>query len=183
MGDAAIQNEMVPVRLSDENLSSLPDGVSTPGYDRSRLSPGILHIGLGNFHRAHQAIYLDRLFATGRDLDWAIAGASVRAADNAIRSDLAKQGWLTTVVELDPSGFSAQVCGSMIDYVEIDPDALGSARIDPAIRIVSLTITEGGYYVDAETGGFDATHPDITADAAWDADFKTGHIFKRSDLA
>ncbi|MEN0041732.1 MAG: mannitol dehydrogenase family protein, partial [Pseudomonadota bacterium] len=166
MADAAMQDELVRVHLSDDTLSSLPNSVSTPRYDRTLLTPGILHIGLGNFHRAHQAIYLDRLFDTGRDHDWAIVGASIRKADGAIRGDLAKQDWLSTVVELDPSDLSARVCGAMIDYAEIEPEAVVATMTDPAIRIVSLTITEGGYFVEATTGGFDKSHPDIQADAA-----------------
>ncbi|EFL90807.1 mannitol dehydrogenase family protein [Ahrensia sp. R2A130] len=154
------------LKLSNSTLPSLPDNVAVPSYDRSALTRGILHIGLGNFHRAHQAIYLDRLFDMGHDHDWALVGASLRGNDEAIRADLAAQDWLTTVVELDPNGFSARVCGAMIDYAETHPDAVVAAMTDPAIRIVSLTITEGGYYIDATTGGFEAGHVDVAADAA-----------------
>lgn len=153
------------VKLSQAALGDLPGGVARPGYDRSSLTGGIVHIGLGNFHRAHQAIYLDRLFESGRNHDWAIIGASLRANDQAIRDDLEAQDWLTTVVELDPGVLSARVSGPMIDYVPIDPTAVREAMSDPAIRIVSLTITEGGYYVDATTGGFDKDHDDIRHDA------------------
>ena len=151
--------------LSNSTLATLPDRVTIPTYDRSALSKGILHIGLGNFHRAHQAVYLDRLFSEGRDHDWAIVGASLRENDRAVRDDLQAQDWLTTVVELDPDGLSARVTGVMIDYAEISTDAVIAAMADPDIRIVSLTITEGGYYVGATTGGFDATHEDIRYDA------------------
>ncbi|MDA8870236.1 mannitol dehydrogenase family protein [Rhizobiaceae bacterium] len=157
---------MTPVPLSQATLSAIPGDVTLPGYDRSTLSRGILHVGLGNFHRAHQAVYLDRLFALGEDHDWALVGASLRENDRAVRDDLADQDWLTTVVELEPAGYTARVCGSMIDYAEISPVAVVAAMSDPAIRIVSLTITEGGYYVDATTGGFDVGHDDIRHDAA-----------------
>ncbi|TGN67117.1 mannitol dehydrogenase family protein [Paracoccus liaowanqingii] len=154
------------IRLTQTALPQLPPQVARPGYDRAALRPGILHVGVGNFHRAHMAWYLDRLFAQGRDHDWALVGAGVRPGDAAMRDRLARQDWLTTLVELDPSGLSAQVLGSMIDFVEVDPAATIAAMADPAIRIVSLTITEGGYYVDAKTDGFDAAHPDMAHDAA-----------------
>ena len=152
--------------LNSAALAALPAGVAGPGYDRARLTAGILHVGVGNFHRAHMAVYLDRLFALGEGQDWAILGAGVRPGDAAMRDKLAAQDWLTTVVELDPNGLSARVSGSMIGFVPVDPQATIAAMADPAIRIVSLTITEGGYYVDARTGGFDAAHPDMAADAA-----------------
>jgi mannitol 2-dehydrogenase len=152
--------------LNDAALPRLPEGVSGPGYDRAALRPGILHVGVGNFHRAHMAVYLDRLFATGRDQTWALVGAGVRPADAAMRDRLAAQDWLTTVVELDPHGLSARVVGSMVDFVPVDPAAIIARMADPAIRIVSMTVTEGGYYVDAQTDGFNTGHPDIMADAA-----------------
>ncbi len=153
------------VALKQSTLAHLPDNVAVPGYDRSALTAGILHIGVGNFHRAHQAIYLDRLFNMGLAQDWGIVGAGVRPHDRAMRQKMADQDWLTTVVELDPDGDTARVCGSMIDYVDVDPKALIEALTRPDIRIVSLTITEGGYFVDAETGGFDHKHPEIIRDS------------------
>ncbi len=137
-----------------------------PDYDRSRLTPGIVHIGVGNFHRAHQAFYLDRLFGEGRDHDWAIIGAGLMPYDSAMRADLEKQDWLSTVVELDPQGLSARRIGSMIDFAEISPQGLLSALIRPEVRIVSLTVTVGGYFVDAVSGGLDHAHPAIINDIA-----------------
>ncbi len=152
--------------LRQTTLGDLPAGVARPRYDRRALSAGILHIGVGNFHRAHQAIYLDRLFNRGRDHDWALVGAGVRATDERMRSRLQQQDWLSTVVELDPAGLTAAICGAMIDFLEIDAQVLIERLADPAIRIVSLTITEGGYYIDPENGGFHADHPDILRDIA-----------------
>jgi mannitol 2-dehydrogenase len=142
--------------------------VSLPAYDRSRLSPGIVHIGLGNFHRAHQAVYLDDLFAMGLAHDWAILGAGVRAGDARMRDALRAQDCLSTVIELDPKGRSARRIGAMTDFIEVQDDnaALIAAMSDPAIRIVSLTVTEGGYFINAMTGAFDPLHPEIVADAA-----------------
>ncbi|MCZ8335642.1 MAG: mannitol dehydrogenase family protein [Rhodobacteraceae bacterium] len=145
-----------------------PVPVAHPAYDRSRLTPGIVHIGLGNFHRAHMAVYLDDLFATGEAMDWAILGAGVRAPDSRMRDALKAQDFLSTVIELDPAGKTARRIGAMVDFIEVQPDnsALIAAMTQPEIRIVSLTVTEGGYYVDPATGRFDPTHPDIRADAA-----------------
>ncbi len=142
--------------------------VALPAYDRSKLKPGIVHIGLGNFHRAHMAVYLDDLFALGESHDWAIIGAGVRAPDAAMRDAMKGQDCLSTIIELDPKGRRARRVGAMIDFVEVQPDnaALIAVMSRPEIRIVSLTVTEGGYYIDAATGKFDPKHPDIAHDAA-----------------
>lgn len=155
------------MKLSNATLKDLPRTIKVPSYDRSRLTPGIVHIGLGNFHRAHQAWYLHRLFEMGLNHDWAIIGAGVRPYDEAQRQKLAAQDYLTTLIELDPSGQSAEVTGSMIDYVPIveGNGPLIEKMADPAIRIVALTVTEGGYYIDPATKGFAAHHPDIVHDA------------------
>ena len=153
-------------KLSAATLSTLSTA-SVPAYDRAALTPGIVHFGVGNFHRAHQAVYLDDLFATGRDHDWALIGASVREADEAVRQKLGAQDWLTTVVEQEADASSARVTGAMIDYLKPGDSAAIIARLaDPATRIVSLTITEGGYYIDPASQKFDPTHPDIAWDAA-----------------
>ena len=139
-----------------------------PAYDRSKLTAGIVHIGLGNFHRAHMAVYLDDLFALGQGMDWAIIGAGVRAPDTAMRQALLAQDCLSTVIELDPGGKSARRIGSMIDFLPVAPGnaPLVAAMTRPQIRIVSLTVTEGGYFINPATGAFDPAHPEIVADAA-----------------
>ena len=109
---------MMSVKLSAAALGRLPKGVAAPRYDRAGLSPGIVHIGVGNFHRAHQAVYLDDLFASGRDHDWAIIGAGVREYDIEMRAKLAAQDWLTTVVEQESHATNVRVTGSMIDFVK-----------------------------------------------------------------
>ncbi|TDL79445.1 mannitol dehydrogenase family protein [Palleronia sediminis] len=153
--------------LRRDTLGDMPDGISVPSYDRATLTPGIVHIGLGNFHRAHQAWYLHRLMQDGKAHDWAIIGAGVRPADARMRETLLAQDGLTTLIELDPAGKSAEITGSMIGFVPVEDGngALIAQMADPAIRIVSLTVTEGGYYRNAD-GGFDAEHPDIRHDAA-----------------
>ncbi|SFI65003.1 mannitol dehydrogenase family protein [Jannaschia pohangensis] len=155
------------MKLTLAALHDLPAAVDRPTYFRDQLSAGIVHVGLGNFHRAHMALYLHDLFQKGRDLDWAIVGAGVRPADSVVRADLAAQDWLTTVCELDPAGDRAVVTGPMIDFLPVEEGngPLIRRMTDPAIRIVSLTVTEGGYYVDS-SGAFDVDHDDIRHDAA-----------------
>ena len=155
-------------KLRDSTLGGLPDGVLTPSYNRSKLSPGMVHIGLGNFHRAHQAWYLHRLMQQGLALDWAIVGAGVRPYDEDQRLKLAAQDYMTTLIELSPECRTAEVIGSMIDYVPIESGnaQLIEQMVQPEIRIVALTVTEGGYYIDPVIKGFNAADPDILFDAA-----------------
>ncbi len=155
------------MKLSNATLGELPKDVAVPTYDRSQLTPGIVHIGLGNFHRAHQAWYLHRLMEQGLAHDWAIIGAGVREGDARMRDRLLAQDCLTTLITLDPASTSAEVIGPMIDFLPIAADnaPLIAAMSDPAIRIVSLTVTEGGYYRTA-AGQFDQGHADIQHDAA-----------------
>jgi mannitol 2-dehydrogenase len=155
------------VPLSLRTLADLPPQVERPRYVRDRLKPGIVHFGVGNFHRAHMAVYLDRLFNAGRDHDWAIVGAGVTSYDEKMRAALASQDWLTTVVEQTAERSAARVTGVMTEFVPpMDADAIVARLADPAIRIVSLTVTEGGYFVDPATGAFDSGNPAIRADAA-----------------
>ena len=156
----------MPIELSKDAFKELSETAAVPKYDPARLRAGILHFGVGNFHRAHQAVYLDDLFNLGLDQDWALVGAGVRPPDEAMRQKLRAQDWLTTVVEQEADVSTARITAPMIDYLKVGDSAAVIARLaDPAIRIVSLTITEGGYYIDPATQHFDPTHPDIAADA------------------
>ena len=154
------------VKLSAAALANLPAEIAVPKYRRSDLSAGIVHFGVGNFHRAHQAVYLDDLFNAGRDHDWAVVGAGVRDPDVMVREKLKEQDWLTTVVEQEAHTTNIRVTGSMIDFVRpYDVAATLDMLARPQIRIVSLTVTEGGYYISPATQKFDSAHPDIVADA------------------
>ncbi|MEX6506886.1 mannitol dehydrogenase family protein [Jiella sp. M17.18] len=154
------------VRLSSATLPEAAKSASVFTYDRAALTAGILHFGVGNFHRAHQAVYLDDLFNTGAGHDFAIVGAGVMPSDQAMREKLAGQDYLTTVVEQDNARTSARVTGPMLDMLPVgDAEAIIERLADPAIRIVSLTVTEGGYFVDSD-GVFDPSHPAIAADGA-----------------
>ncbi len=156
----------MPIELSADNLPGIAARASVPQYRRAALSAGIVHFGVGNFHRAHQAVYLDRLFNLGLDHDWALVGAGVRGNDAEMRTKLAGQDFLTTVVEQEAGRSSARVTGAMIDFLPVgDLAAISETLADPAIRIVSLTVTEGGYYIDPASQRFDAGHPDIVADS------------------
>ncbi|KQU64033.1 mannitol dehydrogenase [Aminobacter sp. DSM 101952] len=154
------------VKLSLATLPDLPANVARPDYDRASLRAGIVHFGVGNFHRSHQVVYLDELLNSGQGHDWAIVGAGVFDGEKAGRARLAEQDWLTTVVEQDSGHMSARVTAAMVDFLmPSDAAAIIERLADPAIRIVSLTITEGGYFIDPASGLFNPTHPDIVADA------------------
>ena len=154
------------IHLSDLTLRNLPRSVKQPRYDRSSLTPGIVHIGVGNFHRAHQGWYLQQLFNLGIDRDWAVIGAGVRRYDAKQREKFLKQNCLSTLIELTPKQKAAEVVGSMIDYVPVDHDnsALVRKMADPSIRIISLTVTDSGYYFDSASGKLQLSHPDIVND-------------------
>ncbi len=150
-----------------QRVTSLPASLPTPSYDRSDLRPGIVHFGVGGFHRAHQAMYLDRLMALGQAHDWAILGVGVLPGDAAMKAVMDAQDGLYTLVEKAPDGSrNARVIGSILGYLFApeDPEAVIEAIAAPGIRIVSMTITEGGYCLDPATGEVDADHPLLRAD-------------------
>lgn len=163
---------VTPLSLAD--LDKLQPEVARPTYARSDLSPGIVHFGIGNFHRAHLQVYLDRLMNAGKDLDWGIVGAGVMPHDAKMREVLQRQDLLSTVVEQSAEESSARVTGVMTDFLPaMDAAAIIKGLADPAIRIVTLTVTEGGYFVNPATGKFDPENPAIAADAASPDDPKT----------
>src|SRR3954454_9282920 len=155
--------------LTPENLSSFAPAVATPTYDRRSLQVGIVHVGVGGFHRAHQAMYLDRLLNEGKALDWGICGVGVLPSDRRMADAMSAQDGLYTLVVKHPDGtLEPRVIGSIVDYLYApdDPDAVLERMTDPATRIVSLTVTEGGYHKSASTGEFDDRDPAIQADIA-----------------
>jgi mannitol 2-dehydrogenase len=147
------------MKLTPASLPAIAARIPVPGYDRSKLRAGIVHIGVGGFHRAHQAMYLDALLSESADTPFAIIGVGLRPEDKPMRDALREQSTLYTLVEkAADSPPRPKVIGSMIDYLFApdDPEAVLAALTDPAIRIVSLTITEGGYHVNQTTGEFEA---------------------------
>ena len=154
--------------LSAANLAELDSPVARPGYDRDQVTVGIVHFGVGAFHRTHQAMYLDRLMEAGKAMDWGICGVGVLPSDRAMQTVMDAQDCLYTMVVKHPNGtFEPRVIGSIVDYLFApdDPEAVIERMADPATRIVSLTVTEGGYNIHAVTGKFDETTPDIVHDA------------------
>jgi len=147
-----------PVIDLSEDLPAEAEGVALPTYDRSQVTAGIVHFGVGGFHRAHQAMYLDRLLRDGKATEWGICGVGVLPHDSRMRDVLKAQNGLYTLVEKAPNGSqSVTVIGSIVDYLFApdDPDAVIEKMASEQIKIVSLTITEGGYNIDATTGKFD----------------------------
>ena len=143
------------MKLKEANLPQLPAPIARPDYCLAEVTTGIAHIGVGGFHRAHQAAYTDALMNTGEGLEWGICGIGTRAEERSMRDALASQDYLYTLVELDDRpDTEVRVIGSIRDMLLVDEDgseAVVARLADPAIRIVSLTITEGGYCLDDRT--------------------------------
>jgi mannitol 2-dehydrogenase len=157
------------MKLNRHNLHRLAPEVQLPAYSLSDTRQGIAHIGVGGFHRAHQAYYTDALMNTGQALDWAICGVGLRAEDRRARDDLKEQDYLFTLFELgDSDDTEVRVIGAIRDMLlaEDGAQALIDKLADPQIRIVSLTITEGGYCIDDSNGEFMAHLPQILHDLA-----------------
>ncbi|WP_250007753.1 mannitol dehydrogenase family protein [Actinoplanes sp. M2I2] len=133
-----------PVALTDRTLASLRDRLDVPTYRRAALIPSVVHLGVGGFHRAHQAVYLDDLARQG-DCDWGEVGVGLRSTT--MRDALSPQDHLFTVVERDGAGDTARVVGSMVDYLFApdDPEAVLRILADRRVRLVTLTITGDGY--------------------------------------
>ncbi|WP_413704902.1 mannitol dehydrogenase family protein [Pseudomonas sp. Pseusp16] len=157
------------MKLNKHNLNRLAPEVVLPAYVLGDTRQGIAHIGVGGFHRAHQAFYTDALMNTGDGLDWAICGIGLRAEDRRARDELKDQDCLFTLFELgDGDDTEVRVIGAVRDMLlaEDDAQALIDKLASPEIRIVSLTITEGGYCIDDSTGEFMAHLPPIQHDLA-----------------
>ncbi|WP_448649329.1 mannitol dehydrogenase family protein [Pseudomonas corrugata] len=157
------------MKLNRQNLHNLKPEVALPAYSLGDIRQGIAHIGVGGFHRAHQAYYTDALMNTGTDLDWGICGVGLRAEDRRARDDLASQDYLFTLYELgDNDDTEVRVIGAINDMLLAEDGAqvLIDKLAEPQIRIVSLTITEGGYCIDDSNGEFMAHLPQIQYDLA-----------------
>ncbi|GIF14986.1 mannitol dehydrogenase family protein [Actinoplanes teichomyceticus] len=144
---------MIP--LTAATLPDLPAGIPGPRYDRARCTTGIVHFGVGGFHRAHQAMYIDRLMNAGKALDWAICGVGVMPGDRRMNEILNAQDGLYTLVVKAPDGtLTPRVVGSIREHLFApdDPERVIRKLADPAVRIVSLTVTEGGYAFPAADG-------------------------------
>lgn len=150
-------------RLNTENLEKLPAEVARPQYDRSAVKPGIVHLGLGAFHRVHQAVYTDQVLAELGG-DWGIIGADTMS--DAVKNQIVPQDGLYSVMVKDNDEYKVQVIGSVLD-VKVGPEnpqALIDLMADESIKIVSLTVTEKGYCHDPASGQLNVDHPFIQAD-------------------
>lgn len=150
-------------RLLSESLGSLPPDVARPAYDRQAPASGIVHIGVGAFHKAHQAVFTDDAMAATSG-DWMITGVSLRSSD--VADALSRQDGLYTLLIRGSEGTLARVIGSIrkVLVAPREPRSVLAALAAPETKIVSLTITEKGYGIDATTGGLDLSHPAIAAD-------------------
>ena len=140
-----------------------------PAYDRDLVTPGVVHFGVGGFHRAHQAMYHDRLLSEGTAPDWGICGVGVMPADRRMKQVLkAQDGLYTLVLKHSDGTYEPRVIGSIVEYLYApdDPEAVIEKMAAPATRIVSLTITEGGYNINDVTGEFDASNEGVVGDLA-----------------
>jgi mannitol 2-dehydrogenase len=143
------------------------EGVEVPAYDRSAVGVGVVHFGVGGFHRAHQAMYLDSLMNDGEAMGWGICGVGVLPGDRRMQDVLTSQGGLYTLVVKQPDGtLEPRVVGSVVEYLFApdDPEAVIEKMAAESTRIVSLTITEGGYNIDQVTGEFAEDTPAIQED-------------------
>lgn len=154
------------IKLNEASLPDLASRVHVPQYDRHQITNSIIHIGVGGFHRAHQALYLDQYFHQTPNSDWGICGVGLLEWDKRMRDALNSQDCLYTLVERSPERDDARVIGAITQYLfapenrQVVIDALAH----PNCRIVTLTITEGGYYYIEGSGEFDVNHPTIQHD-------------------
>jgi mannitol 2-dehydrogenase len=160
--------QVKPQPLSARTLKHWSGRLPVPTYDRALVTPGVVHVGVGGFHRAHQAMYHDRLLSEGA-LDWGICGVGVMPADRQMKEALdAQDGLYTLVLKHSDGTYEPRVIGSIVEYLYApdDPEAVIEKMAAESTRIVSLTITEGGYNVSDITGEFDAANPALVADLA-----------------
>lgn len=150
-------------RLNDAALKGLPAEVAVPGYDRAQVKAGVVHLGIGAFHRAHQAVVFDDALKSG-DLRWGVLGASLRSPG--VRDQLNPQDGLYTLVVRDGAEEHLRVIGAGRGVLvgPEDPAALVAAMADADVHIVTLTVTEKGYRLDPATGDLLLDDPDVAAD-------------------
>lgn len=152
-------------RLDEAALTGLPDDVVRPGYDRTAARTGVVHLGIGAFHRAHQAVVFDDALKSG-DLRWGVLGASLRSPG--VRDQLNPQDGLYTLVVRDGKREDLRVIGACRGVMvgPEDPAALVAAMADADVHIVTLTVTEKGYRLDPASGELLVEDPDVAADIA-----------------
>lgn len=155
------------MELNTKTLLDFDAALEVPNYDRSKVTTGIVHFGVGGFHRAHQAMYIDALLRRGEGFDWGICGVGVMPSDKRMKDALrAQDGLYTLALKHSDGTLEARVIGSIVEYLFApeDPEAVIEKMASESTKIVSLTITEGGYNISHTTGEFDASDPDVMHD-------------------
>nr|WP_321226217.1 mannitol dehydrogenase family protein [uncultured Psychroserpens sp.] len=160
---------MEKLKLNTKNLSAISERVATPKYDRSNIKTGIVHVGIGGFHRAHEAFYTDQLLQNELVKDWGICGVALLDFDTKIYNTLKEQDGLYTLIvkELDGT-HNKQIIGSIVEclFAPENPLKVIEKMAGPEVKIITLTITEGGYNYNEATKQFDFTNPLIVHDLA-----------------
>ncbi|KAF4125502.1 mannitol 2-dehydrogenase [Geosmithia morbida] len=168
---------MAAVKVNNDTLKEISHHaqssnhvIETPTYDRSGIKESIVHIGVGGFHRAHLAVYVDELIGKHGVRDWGIGGIGLQPFDAAMRDALTPQDYLYTVLERSEAGSKARIIGSINSFLFApdSPEAVLAKLAHPDTRIVSMTITESGYFYNENTHEMETHHPDIVADLASD---------------
>ncbi|WP_372753523.1 mannitol dehydrogenase family protein [Mariniflexile sp.] len=150
-----------------ENVDTLKTDVSTPMFDRDQVITSIAHIGVSNFHRAHQAYYMHELIEKHNELNFGICGIDLLDSDRKIYNVLKDQDGLYTLITKDPSGVhQTKIISSIVEYFfgPENPIAVIERLANPDIKIISLTIAEDGYHLNEITGEFDLNHPAVAED-------------------
>ncbi|HMH12990.1 MAG TPA: mannitol dehydrogenase family protein [Edaphobacter sp.] len=157
-----------PISLRQSELSRFPASIQTPAYDRTSLRSGIVHIGAGGFNRSHLAGYLDDLLRDGANTQWGECGVGLLLNDQAIHSALKSQDYLYSLLARDADELSLRVIGSLTEHLfaPADPESVITRMASPECAIVSLTVTEGGYFIDSGSKRFLAGHLDLKHDLA-----------------
>jgi fructuronate reductase len=153
------------MQLCNKNLTQLPPSVQRPSYDRSQVTSAIVHLGVGAFHRAHQAVMTEAVLASG-DLAWGIVGAGLMTSGT--KDALTPQDGLYTLVIRSEGAEQLQVVGAITELLggEADLANVLAHMAAPSTRIVSLTVTEKGYYLDVASGQLLLNAPAVAADLA-----------------
>ena len=158
--------KLMAIKLDSSLLLNPPAGVTVPKYDRSKVKAGIVHLGVGGFHRSHQALYMDELISEFGQTEWGICGVGIMPGDKEMNRALTSQDFLYTLVEREGTRDTAKIIGSLKTHIfgVENPEAVFEAIASAETKIVSLTATEGGYCFNQATGEFDTKHPGIIND-------------------
>lgn len=182
MSDDPVKNT---ISLRNATLSQLDPSIARPAYDRSRVFPGLVHIGVGAFNRSHLAVYLDRLLAAGEVVRWGEFGVGLLPFDKEIHAGLVEQDYLYSLMAMDTDEESLRVVGSLCGHLYAPEAAEGvlERMVAAECAIVSLTVTEGGYFIDDSSGKFLVDHPDIRHDLEHHAAPRTwlGYVAEAAD--